>query len=170
MYWKNKIRNRCRHFCNRGIFEHKSMKNRIFVGTSILEAFRNDSMCCAQTAAPEGKKEKLEKMQKRFYCINKSIMHRSARRRRKHVRHAPRALQNPIWPKPHIIDTRGFPGSQINLTDQPRDAQEGPRRVRPRSAQENQRDAQERSKAGHKTPMRGPDPSKIELGEPKDHF
>ena len=37
--------------------EQKSMKNRMFFGTSILKAFWEDSMCCAQTAAPDGGKK-----------------------------------------------------------------------------------------------------------------
>ena len=39
-----------------------------------------NSMCCAQTAAPEGKKAKGKYMQKRGYCIYKSIMLGSAKR------------------------------------------------------------------------------------------
>ena len=34
-----------------------SMKNRMFLGTPISEVFQKDSMCAAQTAAPEVKKE-----------------------------------------------------------------------------------------------------------------
>ena len=36
------IRNRCRRSCDRGFFEQKLLKNRMFVGTSISEAFWED--------------------------------------------------------------------------------------------------------------------------------
>ena len=59
-----------------------------------------DSMCCAQTAAPEGKKAERWSMQIRGDCTNKNIMCQSASivsrmlcRGRKHV--ARKALQSP---------------------------------------------------------------------------
>ena len=41
-YWTKPIRNRCRRSCNNGFFEHNRLINRMFVGTSISEAFWKD--------------------------------------------------------------------------------------------------------------------------------
>ena len=110
--------------------------------------FRRHSMCCAQTAAPDGKKNKRREMQKRGHCIIKSIITECSKKtltntvlgNPKHYRDAPGSLQNPA---------RAPIGQHVTARSLPR----VPER-RPRRAQEAPKSAQKASKSAQEPPQR----------------
>ena len=66
-----------------------------------------DSMCCAQTAAPEGKECKAPVNEKRGYGMNKRIWFQSARRSKTHAKIYSRSLPKPSPASPQTLQNRG---------------------------------------------------------------
>ena len=124
-------------------------------------------MCCAQTAAPEGKIKHCREGQKRGDCRNKDNKDTTQQVPPKFPKTQPSTVPN--LPK---INARSCPGRKNAPMRRHRHGQEGSRCAlnSPRGGQERPTDARDRAKAGQDPPKRVPDPPNTESGELSDWF
>ena len=112
-----------------------------------------DSKCCAQTAAPEGKKTKRWEMQKRGDCIIKNIITKCTEKPRKikfgDLQKPPRTLPEPSKIEPgSLLGSIWLPGG---IQERARDTQEVPKR-RPKGPKSVPRAPKSRPRDAGKTP------------------
>ena len=108
-------------------------------------------MCCAQTAAPKGKKEKWWDMQKRGHCSNQSIS--------QELPHKTLQNRGPEAPETHPNEAWRRPCEPRCSEEAPKSVQDALRR-RPRSSQHWLRGPQERPKAKVGSILEAQDPPK----------